>query len=264
MTFYTGDSTYDTLLVLGLVASALVALAGFVVQSPYGRFASGRFGVSIGPRLGWFLMELPAPVSFCLFYFQGRNRAELVPLVFLGMFLVHYLNRGFLFPLLMRSPRGARASFSLTVVVVGWLVTTLHGYLYAWFIVELGTQYTPSWLTDPRFLAGLVLYYGSLALNIHSDAILRNLRTRAEVAAGEKVYRIPKGGLFRFVSCPSYLTELTAWAGFALCTWSLGALFVLAISLANLVPRAFATHRWYLERFPDYPRDRKALIPLLL
>ena len=38
----------------------------------------------------------------------------------------------------------------------------------------------------------------------------------------------------------------------------------LALSAANLVPRALATHRWYRERFPDYPQDRKALIPFVL
>jgi 3-oxo-5-alpha-steroid 4-dehydrogenase 1 len=264
MTWYTGDATYDTLLAAGLITSALVALAGFFVQSPYGRFASGKYGVALGPRLGWFLMELPAPISFCVFFFQGRHRAEVVPLVFLGMFLVHYANRGYLFPYLIRAPKGAKTSFSLMVVSMGWVVTSLHGYFFGWFIAELGTHYTTAWLADPRFLAGLALYYGSFALNIHSDAIVRNLRTKAEVAAGEKVYRVPRGGLFRWVSSPSYLTELTAWAGFALCTWSLGAVFVLAISLANLVPRAFATHRWYRERFADYPPERKALIPFVL
>lgn len=264
MTFYTGDPTYDTLLALGLLGSVLVAVAGFFVQSPYGRFASRRFGVSLDPRVGWLLMELPAPVVFCLFFFRGQNWAEPVPLVFLGVFLVHYLNRGFLFPLRMRVPRGSQASFSLTVVAVGWLVTSLHGYLNAWFITELGTHYTLAWLTDPRFVAGILLYYGSFALNIHSDGVLRRLRTRAEVEAGERVYRIPTGGLFRYVTCPSYLTELTAWAGFALCTYSLGAVFVLLVSLANLVPRAFATHRWYHERFPDYPKDRRVLVPFIL
>jgi hypothetical protein len=30
---------------------------------------------------------------------------------------------------------------------------------------------------------------------------------------------------------------------------------------ANLVPRAAQNHRWYRETFPDYPRERRALIP---
>jgi hypothetical protein len=33
---------------------------------------------------------------------------------------------------------------------------------------------------------------------------------------------------------------------------------------ANLVPRAIAHHRWYRETFPEYPPERKAVLPLLL
>jgi 3-oxo-5-alpha-steroid 4-dehydrogenase 1 len=209
-------------------------------------------------------MELPASVTFLYFYFTGPNRAETVPMVFLCVWLVHYGNRGWYFPWSIRSPRGSRASFSLMVIAVGWVVTSLHGYLHAAFFSTHGAHYTVDWLTDPRFLIGLPIYAISLALNIHSDAIVRGLRTRNEVAMGEKVYRIPRGGLFRWVTNPAYLSELTAWAGLALCTWSLAGVFIFAVSAANLVPRAFATHRWYRERFPDYPPERKALIPYLL
>jgi len=34
-------------------------------------------------------------------------------------------------------------------------------------------------------------------------------------------------------------------------------------TMANLVPRALAHHRWYRETFADYPPGRKALIPYL-
>jgi 3-oxo-5-alpha-steroid 4-dehydrogenase 1 len=261
---YTGDATYDAVLTLALLFAAVVSIAAWFVPSPYGRFAEPRFGVSLGPRLGWFLMELPATLSFAFFFSRGPHRGELVPLVFCAMWLVHYGNRGFLFPLLIRSPRGARASFSLLVVGAGWLVTSVHGYLHAEFIARLGRHYTPAWLHDPRFLLGLAVYYTSFALNIQSDATIRNLRTRAEVAAGAKPYRIPRGGLFEYVTCPNYLTELSAWAGFALCTYSLAGVFIFVVSLANLLPRALATHAWYRARFADYPAGRKALVPFIL
>ena len=74
---------------------------------------------------------------------------------------------------------------------------------------------------------------------------------------------MPEGGLFRWVTCPSYLTELCAWAGFMLFTWSLASVFIFVVSAANLVPRAWATHAWYRARFPDYPRARRALIPFV-
>ncbi len=264
LTWYTGDPTYDTVLTASYGLVVLVFIGGAFLKSPYGRFASDKWGVSVGPRLGWFLMELPSTLSFVYFYFQGRNRFEIVPLFFLLVWLIHYGNRGFVFPYLIRSPRGAKATFSVSIVLIGWLVTTLHGYLNAWFISDLGTQFTLDWFADPRFIFGITLYYGSFVMNIHSDAIIRNLRSIEEIERGDKVYRIPEGGLFRFVTNPSYLTEITAFTGFAIATWSLGATFILLITIANLVPRAFQTHRWYKEKFPDYPSERRALIPFVI
>lgn len=257
-------STYHKILVGSFIYAGIIVIGACFVQAPYGRFASDKWGLSIPPKWGWFLMEIPATLSFVLFYFQGQNRFEMVPLFFLGIWLLHYGNRGFLFPLLMRTAKGAKGSFSLMVVIAGWFVTTLHGYLNAVFISHLGTHFTPDWFTDPRFLIGMAIYLTGFTLNVHSDAILRNLRSKEEVARGEKVYRIPQGGLFRYVSSPSYFSELLSFTGFAIATWSWGAVFVLVVSAANLVPRAFQVHSWYQEKFPDYPQDRKVLVPFIL
>jgi 3-oxo-5-alpha-steroid 4-dehydrogenase 1 len=149
------------------------------------------------------------------------------------------------------------------VIATGWAVTALHGYFHADYFTRLHV-YTPDWLRDPRFIIGFVIYYSCYVLNLQSDAIIRNLRTREEIAAGNREYRVPRGGLFRWITSPSYFTELGAWLGFAICTWSLAGAFIFLVSVGNLVPRAFATQRWYRERFADYPRERKALIPFLL
>jgi 3-oxo-5-alpha-steroid 4-dehydrogenase 1 len=189
MTWYTGDPTYDTVLTFAFGLVVLVFIGAAVMKSPYGRFASDKWGVNLSPRLGWFLMELPATLSFVFFYFQGRNRFDIVPLFFLFVWLIHYGNRGFVFPYLIRSPKGATASFSIMIVVMGWFVTTLHGYLNAVFISDLGTHFGLEWFFDPRFIIGIILYYGSFVLNIRSDAIIRNLRSVEEIERGEKVYR---------------------------------------------------------------------------
>lgn len=261
MRWYTGDTTYDTLLTVALTMALVVFAVSWFLPSPYGRFASEKFGLSVDPRLGWLLMELPATLSFWWFFSRGPHRAELVPMLLAAMWTLHYANRGFFFPLMMRVAKGQRGSFSALVMCSGWLVTSAHGYFHGAFFSGLGGHYTREWLTDPRFLLGFALYYLALAANVHSDSVIRNLRSREEVARGEKVYRIPQGGLFRWVSSPSYLTELVAWAGFALCTWSLAGVFIFLVSAANLVPRAVATHRWYVDRFADYPKERRVLIP---
>ena len=78
----------------------------------------------------------------------------------------------------MRVARGSRGTFSIIVVVSGWLVTTLHGYLNAVFISHLSTHLTVDWMSDPRFIFGLAIYACGFLLNVHSDAIIRNLRSK--------------------------------------------------------------------------------------
>ncbi len=258
-----GNPTYDLALTVAFIIVALTVVASFFMQTPYGRFADGRFGISLDPRWGWFLMELPASVTFLVTYANGANRTDAFPLFVLFVWVCHYANRGFLMPLLMRVPSGQKSSFSLMVVLIGWVVTSLHGYLNAAWVTNHHATTGLAWFTDPRFLIGVALYYGGLAANLHADHILRNLRSKEEVARGERHYRLPEGGLFRYVTNASYLSELVLWIGFALFTWSPGGVFIFAISAANLVPRAIATHRWYLERFPEYPRERKILLPFV-
>ena len=119
--------------------------------------------------------------------------------------------------------------------------------------------YEESWLSDPRFLIGAALFAFGYSLNRSSDRRLRNLR-----APGETGYKIPRGGGFELVSCPNYLGELCEWIGWAIATWSLAGLSFAIFTAANLIPRAITHHRWYQEKFPDYPRERRAVIPFLL
>jgi 3-oxo-5-alpha-steroid 4-dehydrogenase 1 len=260
--WYTNDPTFDTLLAIAFAVPPLTVLGLLFMKAPYGRFVEGSRGVD--PRLGWFLMELPATAVFWIVYLSGPHRAERTPMILASIWLLHYTNRGFVFPLLIRTPKGKGASFGFLVLGSGVFVTALHGYLNGAFFSTFGTHFDDRWLSDPRFLIGVAIYAFGFVLNVHSDSILRNLRSPEELARGDKVYRIPSGGGFRFVTSPAYLGELIMWTGFAIFTWSLPGVFILTLTAANLIPRAFANHRWYLDRFADYPRERKALIPYLL
>ena len=168
------------------------------------------------------------------------------------MWQVHYLNRTFVYPFRTRT---TGKKMPVLVVGSGFLFNVINAYVNARFVSQIG-QYGLDWLSDPRFLAGLAIFLAGLVLNIHSDNIL--LRLRKPGAAG---YAIPRGGAFRWVSCPNYLGELLEWAGWALATWSLGGLAFFVYAVANLVPRARSNHRWYRGRFEDYPKSRWAVIP---
>jgi 3-oxo-5-alpha-steroid 4-dehydrogenase 1 len=259
--WYTQDPIFDTIMLIALCIPPLALLGLQFMKAPYGRFGEGSRAVNA--RLGWFLMELPCTLVFWFFYLRGPHRGDTTPMVLAAIWSIHYLNRGWLFPLLIRTPKNGSSNFGFFVLFSGIFVTSLHGYLNGSYFSTFG-DYPPTWLSDPRFLFGVAIYFTGLALNVHSDSVLRNLRSTDELARGEKIYRIPSGGGFRLVTNPAYLGELIMWTGFSLFTWSLPGVFILTITAANLIPRALANHRWYLERFKDYPSDRKALIPYLL
>jgi 3-oxo-5-alpha-steroid 4-dehydrogenase 1 len=255
----TGDATYDLVLAAGLVLAGVTAVATRFVTTPYGRFERQALGPTVPQRVGWLLMELPSPMVFFAVYATGAHAREPVPLLFAAIWAVHYANRALAFPLLMKIRKGAR--MGLEVPLSGWIVVPMHAWLYARWVSDLGAR-TPAWLADPRFLVGLPTYLLGLGLILHSERVLRSLRSDREVEEGGS-YKVPFGGGFRLVSSPHYLGEILAWTGLMLATGCPGGLFVLAITLANLVPRAAATHRWYRERFPEYPAERRALVPFL-
>jgi steroid 5-alpha reductase family enzyme len=132
----------------------------------------------------------------------------------------------------------------------------LNSYVNGWYLFTLSGGYPNRWLTDPRFVVGLLLFLTGFTINRQADRTLRHLRQCD--ACG---YAIPYGGLYRWISCPNYLGEIVEWSGWALATWSLPGLAFAVWTAANLAPRAHSHHLWYREHFEDYPPQRKALLP---
>jgi steroid 5-alpha reductase family enzyme len=176
--------------------------------------------------------------------------------VFLGLWTAHYVNRTFIYPL--RNP-GRAKPMPLSICGLAIFFNLVNAYLNGRSLTVFGPQYDWSWFVEPTTLLGLGLWALGVGINLQSDQILFGLRR-----PGETGYRIPQGGLYRFVSCPNYLGELIEWTGFALAVASPAAWTFVVWTAANLVPRAVAHHRWYREQFADYPAERKALVPFLL
>jgi len=245
---------YQWLLVGWCVIGAGAFFALRKIAAPYGRFYRQGWGRGISGRLGWFLMESPAAWTVGLLFVLG-DRRDPVAVVFCAVWCCHYLYRGFIYPLRLRSNR----LVSMFVVLSAIAFNITNGYLQGRWLFHLAPSYPTAWLRDPRCVAGVILFAVGFVITIRSDNILRQLR-----ATGNGEYRIPHGGMFRWVSCPNYFGELLEWAAWALLTWSPPGLVFLFWAAANLVPRALAYHRWYRDQFPDYPADRKAVIPFLL
>lgn len=242
-----------TLLEIGMAVATLLALS--LVRAPYGRHYREGWGPQVPNWLGWVLMESPAVLIFCGVFALGAHRAELVPLLLLGLYQVHYVHRTFVFPFRLRS---RHRPMPLFIVGSGFAFNALNAYINARWISHLG-EYAAGWLLEPRFLIGVAIFVIGYAINKRADRILLALRQ-----PGETGYRIPRGWLYELVSCPNYLGEIMEWTGWAIATWSLPGLAFALYTVANVGPRALANHRWYRETFPDYPRQRRALVPFVL
>jgi hypothetical protein len=135
----------------------------------------------------------------------------------------------------------------------------VNGYLNGTYLGSFGGAYDTSYYTTAQFIVGIIIFATGVVINHQSDNILLLLRR-----PGETGYKIPTGGLYRYVSCPNLLGEMIEWCGFAVLVGSLPALSFAIWTIVNLTPRALDHHRWYQQQFPDYPRERKALIPFIL
>jgi 3-oxo-5-alpha-steroid 4-dehydrogenase 1 len=246
----------DTVAIVWTLLALVLFPMQFFVTAPYGRHARTDWGPSIPNRLGWFLMELVSLVVFAGLFLFGPAAKTAPMWVFFALWTAHYVNRSLIFPLRTRTAgksmplaiAGSAAAFN--IVNAG-----LNGSYLGWF----GTTYAPEWLTDPRFIIGCAVFAAGAGINIWSDNRLIGLR-----AGGRQGYAIPRGGLFEQVSCPNLMGEIVQWCGFALMCWNLPALSFAVWTAANLIPRAVSHHAWYLRTFPDYPGNRRAVIPGLL
>ncbi len=111
---------------------------------------------------------------------------------------------------------------------------------------------------DAWFYVGVVLFVFGQAGNFYHHKLLADLRKNS------LDYFIPKGGLFAYVVCPHYLFEIVAWLGIALLSRHLAAWMVLLFIICYLTARALRVLKWYHEKFKEFPKDRKAILPFVL
>src|SRR5690606_24086737 len=188
------------------IALIVLAVPTFLVllwtTAPYGRHARGGWGPTIPSRAGWILMECPAVLFFLAIYFAGAHRFHLTPLVFCAIWQLHYVHRTFVFPF-RRHIGGHHCLISLPVL--GSISNAMNANVNARWVSELGS-YPASWLADPRFIVGALVFLTGLEINLHADTVLIHLRK-----PGESGYKIPTGGMYRFVTSPNYLGEIVEW-----------------------------------------------------
>ncbi len=225
------------------------------IKAPYGRHVTAGWGLQIGNNLGWVLMETPAIISLGYFGWHIVQNQNAVIWILVAPFLLHYINRAFVFPLRLRTKE---KTIPLIVVVSGIGFNVANGFFLGYYFGHFA-DYGLEYFLRPNFIAGILIMIIGGFINWKADTILINLRK-----PGELGYRIPQGWLFNYISCPNLFGEIVEWTGFALMCWNLPALSFLIWTCANLIPRALSHHAWYKQKFEDYPVQRKAIFPGLI
>ncbi|NWY28575.1 S5A1 dehydrogenase, partial [Pheucticus melanocephalus] len=147
------------------------------------------------------------------------------------LFFVRY--RALIFPLLIRE--GKPTPFFTFVLAL--LFCAFNGYLQGRSLTTYAT-YPPGWLGSSRFITGFLGWLIGMAINIHSDHILRNLRK-----PGETGYKIPRGGMFEYVSGANFFGEILEWFGFALACCTIESFAFALCTLFILSSRARQHHK---------------------
>lgn len=250
------ESLFYNLVLVWIALACIIFLVLLFVTAPYGRHTTTKWGITIPNRIGWVLMEAPALILFLYFIFSGTSDKNTVLLIITALFSLHYINRSLIYPFRIHT-RGKRMPLLITLMAIAF--NTVNAGFNGYYLGTLQDQYGAGWLTDPRFVLGVLLFLTGMAVNLWSDEKLILLRKN-----GTGSYQIPYGGLFNKISCPNFFGEIMEWLGFAILCWSIPALSFFIWTFCNLVPRALDHHTWYKKHFPDYPPQRKAVFPYLL
>ena len=236
----------------------VVFVSLYFVRAGYGIFRTAQWGPSVNNKLGWILMEAPVfIVMFILWAWSGTGFTMPQYLFFL-LFQLHYLQRSFVFPFLLKG----KSRMPLSIMTMGIVFNILNGVMQAgglfWFPNEAYASGL-AYLSEPHALAGLFLFLAGMGINLHSDHVIRHLRK-----PGDTRHYLPASGCYKYVTSANYFGELVEWTGFAFLTASPAAWVFVWWTAANLVPRANAIYHKYIEEFgAEAVGKRKRIIPYL-
>lgn len=248
---------FDVLMVAMPLLAIVVFIALFFVKAGYGLFRTDKWGFSIDNKIAWVCME--APVFFVMLFLWWRSsvRFEVVPLICFLLFELHYFQRSFVFPCLMKG----KSRMPVAIMSMGIVFNLLNGFMQGEWLFYLAPDgmYSAEWLSHPCFWIGGVIFLVGMIINWHSDHVIRSLRK-----PGDTKHYLPVKGMYKYVTSGNYFGEFLEWVGFAVLTASPAAWVFVLWTFANLAPRAHAIRNRYREEFGrEAVGNRKRMIPFV-
>ena len=233
---------FNFFLLIMTIIALVVFVSLFFVEAGYGKLISKKWGPSINNKVAWVMMECPVFFVIAYLWWMSDRTFEIVPLIMFLLFELHYFQRSFIFPFLLKGD----SKMPIAIMLMGVFFNIANGYIQGRWIFYLAPEnmYTESWLTSWQFILGTSIFIIGLIINWNSDHVIRNLR-----APGDTNHYLPQKGMYKYVTSANYFGEILEWGGFAILTWSTAGAVFLWWTCANLVPRANSIYKKYKVEF---------------
>lgn len=248
---------FNIFLVVMAATALVIFIALYFIDAGYGMLFNKKWGLSLPNKIGWCVMEAVVFIVMFILWSNSPRKLETVPFIFFLLFELHYFQRSFVYPFLMKG----NSRMPVGIMLMAILFNTLNGYMQGEWIFYLSPQglYSNSWLHTPQFIIGTFIFFTGMAINLHSDHVIRNLRK-----PGDTNHYLPQKGLYKYVTSANYLGEIIEWTGFAILTWSWSGAVFAWWTFANLVPRANALYHKYETMFgKEKLSHKKRIFPFI-
>ena len=252
------ESFFNSLVygMLGLAVVVFISL--YFVTAGYGQFRTKQWGWSINNKVAWVLMEIPVFLVMLAIWWASPSKWHLPQLVLFGLFELHYFQRSLVFPFLMNG----KSKMPVAIMLMGVVFNLINGFLQGgglYLFPNPDFEQGVSYLLRPNAIIGILLFIIGMAINLHSDHVIRHLRE-----PGDTKHYLPSKGMYRYVTSANYLGEIMEWTGFAIAAATLVAWVFPIWTAANLVPRAHAIYNRYKDEFgKEALGKRKRIIPYI-
>lgn len=143
------------------------------VQAPYGRYQPGSspaWGFRMDGRLAWVVQECPCFFFAVWMWATADSKVFGAPnKLLLGLYLLHYSHRTWVFPIRMRG--GKPTPFLVFLLAFGFCL--VNGFLQSRFLTAYAV-FPPNWENNPQFMVGVAIFFAGMYINIDSDVSRAN------------------------------------------------------------------------------------------
>eukprot|EP00961_Rhodomonas_salina_P016031 215796-Rhodomonas_salina.1 len=207
-------------------------------NSGYSKFTSNGpdKSVPIPTRVGMFFLYFCPLIVALAVHFSAVESSTYNNVVVLNI-AAHFVKR--IAEVLFVHKYSGSMNVNTTILIA--LVYCLHSFANSYTAqYDMPLEHQPSsWQQQVGFL---VLWFGEFG-TVYYHNLLANLRQ-----PGDKRYKVPSGGLFKYVCCPHYLFELIAFIGLAILSNHVVGITTVISMTGYLLGRSAATLKWYQEK----------------